>query len=105
MKPETIQKLKDNGYPFEDYSLDKLKEACGNIFAKLWKDDNNKWIAGSYFMGIMPHKKDTPDEAIADLWLTYMTFLRSRYIEHFIMPEEHPLKDFKFDETIALRRS
>ena len=82
MNYELQHKLKDAGFPQGDCdeiegdvtyepSLSELIEACGDLSFKLeWGSNEKVWYAhGSIGRGGEDTKGETPEEAVANLWL------------------------------------
>jgi hypothetical protein len=88
MTYETAKKLKDAGYKMDynldgfseynkktasiDISLSELVEACGEVFYDLQQKPIKEGWEATAFLSLATHaegKGDTPEEAVANLWL------------------------------------
>ena len=84
MTYETAKKLKDAKFPFlwnyepqalafrEYPSLSELIEACGDVFYDLQQKPIKEGWEATAFLSLATHaegKGDTPEEAVANLWL------------------------------------
>lgn len=86
MNNELLKKLKDSGFPFTEHdgdlineiqgglpysvTLSELIEACGDDFDELYRLGKGSWLVNTDNDGFNGYDGATPEEAVANLWLS-----------------------------------